>query len=203
MTHIIFDCDDVLLAWQSSFFKYVSDRGYRPDPKGPNDWLMAAWIGCNDAEAKALIRSFNASPAFGEIAAYPGAVDVVWALRDAGHTMSVMTCCGTSNAVKQARVANLNAMFTRDGLLPFTDYKILDMGDSKFKALYEMTQIWGSGKLCFVEDNFNQAKAGVVNGIRSYCIRRTHNWDDEATDTESEVIWVNGLEDVLEREIGR
>lgn len=203
MTHIIFDCDDVLLAWLGGFRTFLVEQGYAPTATGPDQWKMGSWIGCSDVQASNLVHLFNASPAFGEIAAYPGAVDVVWALRDAGHTMSVMTCCGTSNAVKQARVSNLNAAFSRDGMIPFTDYKILDMGDSKFKALYEMTQIWGSGKLCFVEDNFNQAKAGVVNGIRSYCIRRTHNWDDEATDTESEVIWVNGLEDVLEREIGR
>jgi hypothetical protein len=46
------------------------------------------------------------------------------------------------------------------------------------------------------------AKAGMANGIKSYCLRRTHNYEDEANDIGSGVIWIGDLLRVVSMELG-
>ena len=94
MTHFILDCDDVLLDWQTGFTTYLADRGIDLDPAGPQVWNLAEWIGCSDEAARSWVARFNGSASFGKLAAMAGARDVVWALRAAGHTTSVLTACG-------------------------------------------------------------------------------------------------------------
>ena len=54
MTHFIFDCDDVLLDWQSRFHLWLTAHGYDVDAKGPISWDLCEWIGCSDRVARTL-----------------------------------------------------------------------------------------------------------------------------------------------------
>lgn len=199
--HFIFDCDDVLLNWQDGFLKHMTDRGYRPDPDGPIDWNLAGWIGCNDKEAKSFIRDFNGSRAFGELTARDGAVELLWALKDAGHSISVLTCCGTQRAVRYARAMNLMEWFgcLKYGAVsePYEEITVLDLGQSKFETLYNVSQ--KRGDVVFVEDNFTHAQSGAMCGFTSYCLRRSHNRQLEAQHPDTAVIWIDDFAPLHER----
>lgn len=199
-THFIFDCDDVLLDWLGGFVKFLKANGYDVNPAGPNEWAMGSWIGCSNAEAKHLVEMFNASPGFGQLQSCEGAAYAVWSLRDAGHTMSVVTSCGESLELKQARRANIHRVFDRNGEGAFNRLTILPLGASKFDVLQSYARSHDTTTLRFVEDNFENAKAGIANGIISYCLRRPHNWVDEANDTGSGVFWITNLLHLQSRE---
>ena len=193
MTHYIFDCDDVLLDWQTGFTTYLADRGIDLDPAGPQSWDLSKWIGCSDEAARSWVARFNGSASFGKLAAMPGARDVVWALRDAGHTVSVLTACGDAVGIPRMRVQNLVTAFGSD---TFRSITILDLGGSKFDALVRAATCYGEN-IVFIEDNFQHAQAGVLSGIKSYCLRRSHNRRCEIENPTSDVIWIDDLREIL------
>lgn len=203
MTHFIFDCDDVLLDWQGGFRAFLTERGYTPCPKGPTSWDMSEWIGCSDKQSRAYVEKFNASPAFGTLKACPGAKEIIWAIRDAGHTISVLTACGDGRDTARARFDNLFDQFRSEGPLtpfhkPYALYSgpitILPLGASKFEYLYDISR--KTGDLVFVEDAFQHAQSGVINGIRSYCLRKTHNRAQERDNPDSDVIWIDDISQI-------
>ena len=195
MTHFIFDCDDVLLDWQNAFAGFLADRDIHLDPAGPQSWNLAEWIGCSDEAARSWVIRFNGSASFGKLAAMPGAANVVWALADAGHTISVLTCCGNNASVGQRRVQNLVSEF---GSM-FRAITVLDLGESKFDSLASAANTHRD--LVFVEDNFTHAQAGAVNGITSYCLRRSHNRRDETNNPDTAVMWIDDLTEIQRRHL--
>lgn len=199
MTHFILDCDDVLLDWQNGFTTYLADRDIGLDPAGPQVWNLAEWIGCSDEAARSWVARFNGSASFGKLAAMPGARDVVWALRDAGHTISVLTACGDAVGIPRMRVQNLATVFGSD---TFRSITILDLGTSKFDALVRAATCHGEN-IVFVEDSFRHAQSGVEACIKSYCLRRSHNRRDEAENPASGVIWIDDLGEVAARHINK
>lgn len=48
-----------------------------------------------------------------------------------------------------------------------------------------------------IEDNFQHAQAGVLSGIKSYCLRRSHNRRCEIENPTSDVIWIDDLREIL------
>lgn len=126
----------------------------------------------------------------------PNAVQLVRSLRAAGHTMSVLTSCGNSAGMSQARMRNLDAVFGADA---FQTVNILKLGASKFEYLNFATRNRNPAKLVFVEDNFEHARSGIVNGITSYCMRRSHNRKDEAENPDSAVLWIDDFRPLLDR----
>ena len=205
MTHFIFDVDDVLLDWQTGFSHWLAECDLHVNPAGPQSWDLAEWIGCTSNQAKRLVADFNASAAFGNLKALPHARDVVWALRDAGHTISVLTACGDGRNTQVKRLLNLLEHFggnlmldiTSDGhdrLKGFASVTFLPLGASKFDHLYSASR--SNAVLIFIEDNFKHAQSGVVNGIKSYCLRRSHNRRCEAENPDSGVIWIDSLLDL-------
>lgn len=198
MTHFIFDCDDVLLNWQSAFAEWHSVRYFRSPlrAEGPQTWCLGEWLGCDPAEARQRVAQFNASQYFGRLHPMPNAVELVYRLRFLGHTMSVVTSCGDSAAMRRARMQNLDAVF---GAEAFQAVSILGLGASKFEYLSFASRSRNPAKLVFVEDNFEHARSGIVNGITSYCLRRSHNRQEEANNPDSAVIWIDDLRSLFDR----
>lgn len=195
MTHFLFDCDDVLLDWHSGFIEFLRGEGYLPCPAGPQDWDLAHWIGCSSEDARRAVLRFNASPAFGRLDAMPGAINTIFELRSQGHTIDVITSCGATHALRMARMDNLNAVFQNPmvrGKPPFGKLHILDIGVSKFETLMRYDP-----SCVFVEDNFSHARSGAIRGMKSYCIRRSHNRRHEAENPETAVTWIDDISDVL------
>lgn len=195
MTHFIFDCDDVLLDWQSGFLSFLNDHGIWPDPAGPTDWALHHWIGGSDVDARYLVRKFNASVHFGYLKSLPDAFETVWTLRDEGHTVSVLTSCGNSENVAAARCANLERNFSAvSGAWPFSWVKILDLGESKRDALKDCLLF--ADDIVFIEDNYDHAKTAANLGIRAYCLRRTHNRAQESNKPDPRIIWIDNLKEI-------
>ena len=202
MTHFIFDCDDVLLDWEGGFINWLDPDGTKIDRAGPKSWCLAEWLHCSQMEAAMWVREFNASERFGKLKARPGARELVWDLRDASHTISVLTACGENRDVRRARINNLIEALKgpRDNPYDGTGFDAIDqidflpLGASKFTYLYEFTRDRDPGDVVFVEDNFEHAKSGVANGIRSYCLRQSHNRQQEAENPATQVIWIDDLD---------
>lgn len=200
MTHFIFDCDDVLLDWQGGFLNYVRKCGLSPDPDGPTEWDMSAWLGTTPQYARKLVLDFNESRDFSRLDAMPHAKDVIWTLNDAGHTCSVLTACGDHYSVRSNRYYNLSSQFNKPRMggykFAFTQIAMLPLGSSKFHILYKESRRFSD--LVFVEDNFAHAQSGAVNGIKSYCIRKRHNRNDESEHSlSSSVQWIDDIQGVL------
>lgn len=214
MTHFIFDCDDVLLDWMGGFQAYYErNTATTLDPAGPQEWDIAQWLGCSQRQAVGWVQTFNTSQAFGNLKALPHAREVVWALRDAGHTISVLTACGDGRAVKLARKKNLTDAFRVDAstlsergqlavgwcegiVQPFEQVQFVPLGASKFDHLYSTSR--SNADLIFIDDSFRHAQSGVVNGIKTYCLRCSHDRRDEAENPDSGVIWIDDIRGVLE-----
>lgn len=134
------------------------------------------------------------------MALMPEAYETLWALHDAGHTIEILTACGDACATRQARQANLDRVFQRDGALPYSRVTCLPLGESKFDFLWNAMGPQ-RGSLVFVEDNFSHAKTGSVLDIESYCLRRSHNRAEEAADSGSGVIWIDDIGEVATRHV--
>ena len=192
MTHFIFDCDDVLLDWQEGFRQHLwTQFRIYTDPTGPKSWDLSKWIGVTEQQAKDLIAHFNRSPAFGNLKACEHAKQVIWSLHDAGHATTLLTACGDAPSQKRDRIENLADQFKRLDALPYESVHILPLGASKFEFLYAASR--QHTHLTLVEDNFTHAQSGVVNGIKSYCLRRSHNRAEERENPASGVIWIDNL----------
>lgn len=198
MTHFIFDCDDVLLDWQGAFIKFCARHGLILDLAGPNAFDMQEWTGLSPEAIQLLVSAFNNSPGFAHLMPRPDAVDTVWRLHDAGHTVSVLTACGTGRSSARARVSNLNVSFgyeKRPDLSAFNGgIEILPLNASKFEHLYNISR--KTGDLVYVEDAYHHAVSGAVNGIKTYCLRRSHNRHHEGAH-DSRIIWIDRLTEVL------
>lgn len=199
MTHFIFDVDDVLLDWQTAFLDYVERvSGTTIDRTGPKTWCLAEWIGCTPAGAKAWVESFNGSAAFGQLKACNGARELLTSLHYAGHKISLLTACGNERDRRFARYGNIRDELGYELLGALTDnIHFLPLGASKFAYLYEFTRTRDPREVVFVEDSFEHAKSGVANGIKSYCLRRSHNRQQEAENPDSQVIWIDEIREIL------
>lgn len=203
MKHFIFDCDDVLLDWQSGFAEFLSKYyGIIVDPVGPPEWCLSHWIGVSPSDSRRLVLEFNASVHFGGLKACAYAKEVVWTLKGAGHGVSLVSACGTEFDVRKSRMTNLFGEFSKPKIggyyHAFEPVHLLSLGSSKFDYLYNFTRNHYPGEVVFVEDNYTHARAGVANGIKSYCLRRSHNRGEEAANPGSGVIWIEDIRQVLE-----
>lgn len=198
MTHYIFDCDDVLLDWMGGFVNWLPCK---PDPAGPTEWDMAAWLHTSPHYARKLVMDFNMSFHFSCLNAMPGAYEKVWQLRGMGHTTSVLTACGDHYPTKQHRRHNLSNEFDKPKMgaidFAFDSTAILPLGSKKFDYLYNFVRSRDPSTVVMVEDHFAHAQAAAVNGIKSYCIRKGHNRADEGKDLSSQVIWINDISEVV------
>lgn len=196
--HFIFDCDDVLLDWKGAFYTWVRSAGFSPDPTGPHEWDLSKWLGTTNAYTRRLIMDFNNSNAFRSLAAIPNAKETVWRLNDAGHTVAVLSSCGDTSAVRQGRQHNLMMEFALPIMgghhFAFTTVAMLPLGAAKFDYLYRASLM--PRETVVVEDSFQHAQSGAVNGIRSYCIRKAHNRADESANPTTSVIWIDDIGEV-------
>ena len=190
MTHYIFDCDDVLLNWQQGFIDFMFAHGVELDPAGPQEWNLAKWIECSDEAARSWVVRFNSSAAFGVLEANPHAANVVNWLHATDNTISVLTASGDNATLRQRRADNLMHLFNINSIT------FLPLGSSKMRFLFDFCRNRDVNTLVFVEDNFEHARVGATLGIRSYCLRRSHNRADERNNPDTGVIWIDSLLDL-------
>jgi hypothetical protein len=179
--HIIIDCDDVLLDWQRGFRSWLfAHHNIRPDEGGPSSWSLAGWLGVPEARCIELIAGFNESTRFGELYAFPDAIEAVARLKANNHEMTVLTSCSNDPAVTARRKENLRREF--DGA--FDRIVCLGLGESKADWLKVLRSgIW-------IEDNYKNAMMGYDAGNKTFVMRRRHNRSDEKTSNPN-LVWVD------------
>jgi len=171
MTPVIFDCDGVLLDWETGFRMWV--QSVRPTThftsEFPKDWDLSHWIGCTPDESMALIKAFNQTSYFGSLSPMPDAARVAAQLDRRGHPLFVLTSCSSDPAVRLRRERNLSVIFAAR----FLRVVCLDLGVSKLETLRAFRTIYG--ECIWVEDNLKNALDGFTAGHRSFFMRRPHN----------------------------
>ena len=177
---VIFDCDGVLLDWETGFRMWVEatypDR-FEFTSDEPESWELASWIGCDDEQAFSLIQQFNRTSAFGRLLPSPYAARALYEVRHLDRPIYVMTSCSSDPDVLRRRSQNLADLFTT----PIERVICLDLGVSKLDTLKAFYTVFG--ECIWIEDNFKNAMAGVEAGHRSFFLHRPHNqadWDKES-----------------------
>lgn len=186
-SHIILDCDDVLLDWCRGFRSWLFyAHGITPVRDAPQEWDLSAWLGLTAKRTFELVSAFNDTPNFGRLSALPEAVSAIQALKGFGHTLSVLTSCSDSAYAVAARQRNLQSEFGD----VFDRVICLPLGQSKADWLGVMRPaVW-------IEDNYKHALAGANAGHRSYVMRRSHNRADEMT-SDRRVTWLDDWRPIL------
>lgn len=190
----IFDCDDVLLDWQSGFMRWMAAIKRRPlNPAGPQSWDMLDWVG---ADAYDLVAQFNESMTFGNLIYCDGARAAVRTLYEAGHELHVISSCSADPAVVGRRERNLDRMFGD----VFTSIVCLPLGSSKVKAIEKIVDAAPSGTATWIEDNVQHALDGFMLGLNTFVVRRGHNARDEG-DIGSHLTWIDNLAEIVPQPI--
>lgn len=174
MTHVIVDCDGVLLKWEDGFRAYLLAKfGWPPeqiDPAGPDNWSLGKWLGLPEVTIRELNVEFNTSEKFEELAVYEGVRNALYHIRDAGHLITILTSCGVTSATVAMRKRNLRYILgEKDEII------CLPLGTSKGDWLHE----YDPG--VYVEDNYDHAQKGVLCGHKCFVLRRSHNRHQEKT----------------------
>jgi len=185
--HFIIDCDDVLLDWRGGFTRWLGEnQSIFPCSLGSKYWGMSQWLGVTPERSLELIAEFNASPAFGELVACPGAQNAVDVLRFRDHRLTVVTSCSADPLIVRRRESNLRAAFGD----AFNRVICLPLGESKLPWL----QILRHG--VWVEDNYRNALAGFQAGHKTFMIRQPWNRADEPH-TNPHIQWVDNWAPII------
>lgn len=175
---VIFDCDGVLLDWEADFKAWVNLRypEFKFTSISPTSWDLSTWIGCDKDTAFCLIQQFNQSEAFGRLPAMPYAALTLYYAKQMGHPIYVLTSCSSDPAVRRRREMNLSNLFSTK----IERTICLDLGVSKQDTLQAFYTVFGP--CIWVEDNFQNAMAGVEVGHHGFFLHRFHNqayWGSE------------------------
>jgi len=172
-THLIFDCDDVLLDWIGGFRQYAATRLQHSVTGEPQSWHMGEWLGCSDEVAFELVEEFNASIHFGRLEAVDGAREVIEDVlnlvreRTSDYRLHVVTSCSSEASTVHLRRDNIEKVF---GKGTFDTIHCLDLGQPKTKVL----RAWPEGSV-WIEDNYKNALMGADVGHRTFIRKRPHN----------------------------
>jgi beta-phosphoglucomutase-like phosphatase (HAD superfamily) len=182
---IIFDCDGVLLDWETGFRNW-SERHYAIQFKTPRPthWDLEQWTGRSKEETMFMVTRFNRSDDFGQLDVMPHAVEVLAEL--SGHPLFVLSSC--SRMVKGMRWNNLIARFGD----VFQSVICLDLQENKSETLGKFYSVFG--ECIWVEDNVNNAKAGWAEGHEAFLLRCSHN---SATPVFEGITTLDTLSDLL------
>ncbi|RVC71314.1 hypothetical protein EN759_00425 [Mesorhizobium sp. M00.F.Ca.ET.038.03.1.1] len=185
--HFILDCDGVLLDWTRGFRHWVfATHGIKPSASGPRSWSLFTWLGLPESRCFELIKEFNASQAFGELYAVPGAKEAIARLKAAGHQFTVLTSCSDDPVALQRRRQNLDNEF--EGA--FDRVICLPLREKKTPWLNVLRGgVW-------IEDNYDNAMMGVEAGHKTFMLRHPHNAEHERS-SDSRITWVDNFAPIL------
>lgn len=195
MTHLILDCDDVLLDWSGGFTAWLQwQHGRVPVYEGGSrTWAMGAWLGISDDAAIELAKQFNASEHFCRLARLPGTIPMMSRLArfraESGvpSKVTVLTSCGPA---RMARWINLTSEFG-GWVSVFDSIVCLPFGASKAEWLRS------AEPGVYVEDSANQAIAGHLAGHEVFLWDKRHNRD--LGEMESAITRISDWAPVLDR----
>ena len=171
---ILTDIDGVVLDWETSFYEWMSNKGY--DAKNAGVYNMDAVFEMRHDKAKALIKEFNNSSWMRFLQPLRDARSGIAKLVEEGYTFHAITSISLDPNTKELRQQNLDNVF---GKGVFTKLVCLDTGADKDEALEE----YRDSGLYWIEDKTINANLGVRLGLKTILINHKHNIDDSELDS--------------------
>jgi hypothetical protein len=147
----------------------MADQGYTQILKGNEEYDLCKRFNTSFEDAKAKVRTFNASAAMGFLPALRDARYYVKRLHEElGYDFHCVTSLGLDPSAKKLRQMNLDKLF---GPTAFSVLECLDTNASKEAALekYRDTGYY------WIEDKFSNAIAGQAVGMKPILIE--HGWN--------------------------
>jgi FMN phosphatase YigB (HAD superfamily) len=173
---ILTDCDGVLLHWEWSFDRWMSNHGYVKHSEGAYD--IDKCYNINRTKAEELVKMFNETVFVTNLPPYRDAIKYVRKLHEEhGYVFHVITSIGDEPEIVEGRVRNLHNVF---GVSPFYRITCLDPSVSKASVL---KQYAGSGCV-WIEDHLSNFHLGNDLGLNSILVDQHYN---RTFDTDSRV----------------
>jgi hypothetical protein len=180
-----------LLDWLHGFQIFAEQRlGRRLDPAGPPDFDLHHWLGLSSfAQAIPLIEAFNSGVGgyFGKLPALPGAVEAIKTFANQGRDLHIITACSTCEDAIAQRLQNLKDIFGD----AFASIHCVGLRDSKRPLLDRFKPA------TWVEDKLENGIEGKASGHKTYLIRSSHNAAAEAAEKGSDLVWVDGWDQIM------
>lgn len=167
---ILVDCDGVLLDWTYGFDRWALMK-HDKVPINYDIFGIHNRYGIIESTADNLVEQFNQSAHIGYLPAFRDSIRYVQTLhRDYGFVFHCITSMGKDIYANELRRKNLEALF---GKFVFEDIQFLDLFEDKSTVLEKYVN---TGCM-WIEDNPNNAVAGVELGLKS--ILMTDNYNKE------------------------
>lgn len=190
-TKYIFDYDDTLVGWLPDFRRWLVQQEVGVPDHDPTCWNLAKWLGTTPEAMRLLIEDFNTSWYIKYLRPLDG---VVAGLSDLSSRPDVdlhlVTSCGVLQNTLIYRRQNIAANFTRSWI-GFRSTHLLDLGVSK-KPAFNIIAAGAPERCVLLEDNYRHALTAAEMGMASFCLRRSHNREDEKYSSQS-VTWVDNF----------
>lgn len=100
---VIFDIDDVLMPWAEKVHQACMAAGLNPEGKEWTQWSMWDDYGCTKEEWIGVVNGLVVPNGIYHSPAYPGAVEAVNRVHDAGHEVHLVTARGFHDHAEQIR----------------------------------------------------------------------------------------------------
>ena len=168
---ILTDSDGVLTDWEYAFDVWMLQHGFNKQEGWQFKYDIGVRYGIDKDQAKKLIRIFNESAAIGFLPPLRDAMYYVKRLHEEhGFVFHCITSLSKDENAQELRRMNLRKLF---GETVFEKIIFLDTGADKDEALepYRDTGYY------WVEDKYENYKAGLKLGLRSLLMEHGHNMD--------------------------
>lgn len=167
---ILTDADGTIVWWLKGFVAFMEEKGFTIQPGFEHEYKMSLKYGIPSSIMEDLIREFNESPHIGRLEALADSVKYIGKLHDEhGFKFICVTSQSDAPIAKVYRELNLMKHFGT----AFSEVNCIKMGAHKEEELSR----WKDSGYFWIEDHPHQAKAGVVNGLKSVLITHPYNTD--------------------------
>jgi len=177
---ILTDIDGVVLNWEEGFHEFMQERGHELIKDYQEHYNMSMRFG-GLRNVGNLINQFNHSVHIGFLEVFRDAAEVIPALHAQGYEFIAITSLSNHPHSRLARIHNLN---TEIGLDIFKDVICLDIDAPKLDILQEQVKQYPDAEMYWLEDKWENYRAGERAGITSFLMDHKHN---AAADTKQRI----------------
>lgn len=160
---VVFDIDDVLMPWAEKVHQACVAAGLNPENREWTQWSMWDDYGCSKEEWIEVVNGLAKPGGLYHAPAYPGAVEAVRRVCEAGHEVHLVTARGFHDHAEQIREWTREWVRSNDlpGFLDFAEKK--GVAVSKIKATHA------------IDDRFENCAEMVGAGADVYMMNQPHN----------------------------
>jgi|TARA_B100001094_G_scaffold145906_1_gene141262 5'(3')-deoxyribonucleotidase len=184
---ILTDVDGVLLNWEKSFSKWMSDKGYSIEQQ--NEYAQSKRYGITKEQADELVKTFNESAWIRYLGALPYAEHMVEKFRVQNFEFKALTSLSSSKIAAHAREDNLTDLFQES----IVECKCIETGADKDEELEKLAKIHPGAY--WIEDKPVNAVLGLKFGLRPILITHPYNKDFKVPEG---VIRANDWKDIFD-----